>query len=157
MSTPQVSKLDPAIEAIINRKADKGLSAEEAALARKRDLLSRVSVLFQGRMSAENELQNRDPNFKYKWVYNDPSRIQEHEVMQFQVVVSGGNDEVQTIHKREDGKHRKGDTILMRIHKDISEAWDALRELRANEAVEARRSDVETWGEQNGVPMQRKR
>ncbi len=147
--------MDDVLARILARKPGANEDPVQVELQRKRDLLKRVSVLREGNLNLTNILRGTDPAYNYVWVFNHPDRIAHFEGMSAELVK--GQDSTESRFKKDNGTHVRGDTILMRMHKDLAEAYNAERELRADEAVSGHKREMLDWAEQNGVPVKQLR
>lgn len=120
----------------------------------KRQLLSRVKVLRSG-MSNLGDVRGKTPGYAYCWVFNDRQVIDQYAGMMYELVTSSNEPDLETAFKKEDGRHVRGDAILLRCRLEIVEAWDADRDLRALERQDGAREEFATWGENTGVPIER--
>lgn len=152
----QTATIDPAILAQLQRadNAAVGIDPGAASMERKRQLLAKVRMLRDGEKARASMTLKGDPEFSYIWVFNHPDEISKFLGRQAQVVEA--TDPVETDFKQKDGRHYRGDTILMRMHRDLVEAWNADRDLRAVEASEGAKAAFDDWGASNGIPVKRK-
>ncbi len=155
MAKQQVPELDQNLIAQLSGSNPAALNPAVAAMnERKRFLLSKVRLLRDGEKARASMVVQGNPDYKYFWVFNHPQEVSNFLGREAQVVEEG--DEVQTDYKGKDGRHYRGDTVLMRMHKDLVEAWDADRDLRAVEASEGAKTNFDEWAQGNGVPVKRK-
>lgn len=133
---PQV---DPAAESLVDNTA-----------ARKRALLEKVRVLSENLVNQMGQVLNGDPDYVYIWVPNYPDTITRYQNMQAEIV--GAKDSVKTNFRRSDGTHVRGDVILMRMPKELAEAWNAHRDLKALEAIPGNKQSLMDWAGQQGIP-----
>lgn len=155
-TTQTPSKMDSRLAEILSGKTiDSGMDPARAEYERKKQLLERVRTLREGNLSISNLLRNQDPEYVYIWVFNQPQRIDQFLGMQAELV--GKPDKVESNFRRTDGTHVRGDTILMKLRREIAEAYHALREIQASEAVEGAKQEFLDWGEREGVPIRQKR
>ncbi len=151
----QTGTMDSALERILARRPGAGEDPRQVEMQRKRDLLARVRVLREGNLNVSNLLRNQSPDFNYVWVFNHPDRVAHFEGMAAELVKN--QDPVESRFKKDDGTHVRGDTILMRMHKDLADAYNAEREIRADEAISGHKQNMTDWAEMNGVPVMKPR
>lgn len=123
-------------------------------MARKRELLRKVQVLRSG-LTNQGEVRNQNPAYTYCWVFNDRQVIDQYAGYTYEVVTLANDPDVDTAFKKEDGRHVRGDSILMRVDKDMAEALNADRDLRALDRIDGAREEFATWGAGIGVPIER--
>ena len=128
-------------------------SKAQADLERKRELLAKVRLIREGQVARAGRVTGGKPDYVYFWVYNHPQEIDRFLGMMAEIV--DADDPVTTSFRREDGRHVRGDTILLRMHKDLSEAYGADRDLRATESIEGHKEDFLDWAAREAVPAMR--
>lgn len=150
MSKQQTTRTQDPIASSLRAGLD-GLSVME----RRKELLRRVSVIRSGAVNT-GAVSGKSSQHDYAWVCNDRQMIDLYKGYGYEEVNNTTDPDVETAFKKESGAHMRGDAILMRCHKEITEALNADRELRALERVDGAREEFESWGADRGVPVERR-
>lgn len=132
---------------------------EQEKAEKLRLLRMKVRTLREGNLLRSNLLEGKDPAYAYHWVHNAPERISHFRGLHYELVRGGpdGNDPVKSAgFEQPDGTHVRGDSVLMRVRKEIAELLIAENDLRAIEAVESAREEFFDYSQAQGVPAQRR-
>lgn len=123
--------------------------AEKAKLLRER-----VRTLREGNTLRNNLIRNKNEAFAYLWAHNSPDRINTYQGLQYEIVRSGegGNDAVETGYQTPDGRHVRGDLILMRCRKEIVELLELENQSSALEAIDGAREEFFDFSRSEKVP-----
>lgn len=141
---------DPLI--FVENAAAVNITPNEEILKRKRDLLARVRAMQDYSVNERGAVKGKNPDFVYCWVYNHPGMIAEYKSREYEIV-EASFDACETHFVQKDGTHVRGDTILMRVSKDIHEALELARDLAATEASDGHKEQFEDWGQTYSVPV----
>lgn len=133
---------------------------DDAEIEQKKRLLrERARLVRQGSALFNNLLRGKDSAYAYVWAQNHPDRISFYSGLRYEVVRGGasGNDSVESDFMQDDGRHIRGDTILMRCNREFVEAMKANSELDAIESISDGRERFMNFSEQAHMPARQVR
>lgn len=127
------------------------LQPHEIEMKRKAVLLAKVRVQRASLLDSLTQIDGMDPAKHYAWVNRSEARVNTFAGMGYVICT---DPKVKTRWRNDEGKHIRGDMILMEIARDYKEAWNYDAELRAVEDLEHSRDSFKAFGERNGVPVE---
>ena len=83
--------------------------------------------------------------------------ISEYERLGYEVVRAASGKNVESKWKRQDGTHKRGDTILMQIDREEAEVLETLAAMNAIDQVSSAKSQFSEFANNSGIPMFNKR
>ncbi len=129
------------------------LSADDAEKLKRARLLAKVQVLRETPRTINDVKVDGSPEHQYCWVYDHPQMIAEYERLGYDVVRSANGKEVKSKWRRQDGTHKRGDTILMFIGKEDAEALEIFSAMSAIEQVSSAKSQFMNFAEGSQIPI----
>ena len=129
------------------------MSADNIEKAKMAELLKKVSVL-RDTVSRRNDAEvEGPPDMSFCWVFDDPRMISQYEGMGYSLVTKSNGGEVKGRFRRSDGTHKRQDSVLMQIPKDMKEAWETDAAMRAVDQVRGAKSQFSEFAAESRIPM----
>ncbi len=117
------------------------------------ELLKKVQVMRDKIANRNDSEVTGDPNMSYAWVFDDPREISRYEGMGYTVVNATTGKAAKTRWQTSGGTHKRGDSILMQISKDLREAWEYDSAARAVEQISGAKEQFTQFAAEERIPV----
>jgi len=113
------------------------------------ELLAKARVVREKAVFSRSAVKGGDPSKDYVWVHNSDHTIYHFQALGYSICK---DPKVKTAWKKEDGRHLRGDVILMEVDKDFREALKMEAEARSVETLEGSRESFLAFAARKGIP-----